>query len=325
MKTTLLLLIICMTLFNVHISFGAKFRVNNNAGVNAPYSSLTAAYNAASAGDTIYIESSPTSYGDLALYKPLVLIGSGYYLSQNPETQANKNASTIGNLIIGNSSCSGLKISGLTINVINIYWTISSFNITRCKINTIGYGSNVAFYNTIWEQNIITYMDLAYNPNFYNSYIRNNYIGSTNYGSFCSSNNTLLVTQNVFNAISLNNVMVTNNIITGNSSFPNCFTSNNICSGTQLAAINGNQQNVDMNTVFVCWSNCTGFSDDGRYMLKTGSPAIGAGANGEDCGMYGGSFPYQLSGLPAIPAIYYFNYNFNNASVNIDLKVKSHN
>ena len=47
------------------------------------------AYAAASAGDTIYIESSPVPYGPLDMYKRLVVIGTGYFLSENDSTQAN--------------------------------------------------------------------------------------------------------------------------------------------------------------------------------------------------------------------------------------------
>jgi hypothetical protein len=48
----------------------------------------------------------------------------------------------------------------------------------------------------------------------------------------------------------------------------------------------------------------TGNSTDGQWQLKTGSPAIGAGLSGEDCGIFGGNTPYHLSGLPATPSIY---------------------
>ena len=43
-------------------------------------------------------------------------------------------------------------------------------------------------------------------------------------------------------------------------------------------------------------------STDGRYKLKAGSPAIGYGVGGVDCGIYGGPEPYVLSGMPTVPA-----------------------
>lgn len=103
--------------------------------------------------------------------------------------------------------------------------------------------------------------------------------------------------------ITLNNTVFQNNILRGgdysgdlNSVF------NNICNETQFDTTGSNQQNVDMNTVFVG----TG-SADGQWRIKEGGPADGAGLNDVDIGMFGGSTPYVLSGIPAIPAIYYLN------------------
>jgi hypothetical protein len=130
----------------------------------------------------------------------------------------------------------------------------------------------------------------------------------------------------ITSGMTLNNVQCFNNILTGGScTLTTTMTANNLCSGTQLPAGNNNQLNVSMSDVFVCWSSCTGYSSDGRYQLKAGSPAIGAGSNGEDCGMFGGNDPYVLSGLPAIPAIYYFQYFNNNSTINVTMSVKSHN
>jgi hypothetical protein len=42
------------------------------------------------------------------------------------------------------------------------------------------------------------------------------------------------------------------------------------------------------------------------WRLKPGSPAIGAGLNGVDMGMFGGARPYVLSGVPSLPRITHF-------------------
>ena len=39
-------------------------------------------------------------------------------------------------------------------------------------------------------------------------------------------------------------------------------------------------------------------STDENWQLKSGSPAIGYGSNGDDCGVFGGPMYYVLSGLP---------------------------
>ncbi|MFT3679563.1 MAG: hypothetical protein QM791_04785 [Ferruginibacter sp.] len=45
-------------------------------------------------------------------------------------------------------------------------------------------------------------------------------------------------------------------------------------------------------------------SADARYQLKTGSPALTAGAGGTAIGMFAGNYPYKLSTIPTIPTIY---------------------
>ncbi|MCF8369327.1 MAG: hypothetical protein K9G76_09820 [Bacteroidales bacterium] len=63
-----------------------------------------------------------------------------------------------------------------------------------------------------------------------------------------------------------------------------------------------NQQHVDMRTVFEDHAKLI----DNGYFLAPGSSAIGAGVNGGDCGVFSfdTGYPYVLSGIPAIPAIY---------------------
>ena len=66
-------------------------------------------------------------------------------------------------------------------------------------------------------------------------------------------------------------------------------------------------------------------STDGQYQLKAGSPAIGAGNGGVNCGAYGGPNPYVLSGLPPVPATWFFNIGDPSGPYNVQVKVKSHN
>ena len=56
-------------------------RVNNIPGINAPYNTIQAAVAAASAGDIILVEGSPTSYdvGAFNLTKKLTIRGPGFF------------------------------------------------------------------------------------------------------------------------------------------------------------------------------------------------------------------------------------------------------
>jgi hypothetical protein len=104
--------------------------------------------------------------------------------------------------------------------------------------------------------------------------------------------------------------------------------SNNIANNTQFGNADGNKQNIDMATVF----ESTG-SYDAYFKLKAGSPAIGAGYGSTvqtpvDCGMFGGSTSYVLSGIPAIPSIYFFAnqpVGSNSDPIDVQVKVRSNN
>ena len=302
-------------------------RVNNTPAITVPYATFQAAYNAATNGDTIYLEGSGYSYGTINISKNLVIIGPGYFLGQNPENQANISTAVIDYLYL-NGACSGSKFMGLEIASIDLNGGLAQ-NIVFLRNRIINsmysdYGiSSISVYysNIIFQQNFV---QGSLSGRFENAVFRNNvFLGGLTINSF---NNSVAFLNNVVgNANITMATQCANNIFFGSCNFTNCLLTNNICSASQAPAGNGNQLNVDMNNVFVCYTTCTGFSTDGRYQLKAGSPAIGAGSNGEDCGIFGGTDPYVLSGIPAIPAIYYFNYNFNNTVINVDMKVKSHN
>lgn len=317
MKSTVSFLLTAITLGSALMAHATVLRVNNTPAITAPYATLQAAYNVAIDGDTIYLESSTYSYEILESYKRLVIIGTGYFLNNNPETQANTFSSTVTGIYFYTGS-SGSKIMGLTLG--NLYFqspNLQDFVIIRNHINSV-YAS-FAVSNILIAQNYIPY---GLNGQFENSIFRNNFLDFVNLNSL---NNTLAVYNNVMGGTTLTLAQCYNNIFFGSGSFTNCTTFNNVCSATQVPAGNGNQLNVNMDNVFLCFSVCPGASPDAIFQLKAGSPAIAAGNNGENCGMYGGSDPYVLSGMPPIPAIYYFNYNYNNSTINVDMKVKSHN
>ncbi len=330
MKTIFSALLTAIMIGCTLVAHSTVLRVNNTPAITVPYASFQAAYDVAVNGDTIYLEGSGYSYGNLNLYKSLVIIGPGYFLNQNPETQANIASAGVNyiNLYAGSS---GTKIAGLDINNIahQAYGVVhQDIVIMRNKISGSmscpwgPYSTNTYYSNFVFEQNFV---DGSLSGRFENAVFRNNvFTGGVTINSY---NNSVAFFNNVVgNANITMAAQCSNNIFFGTScTFTNCTLYNNVCSATQVPAGNSNQQNVDMNNVFACYSSCTGYSNDARYQLKAGSPAIGAGSNGEDCGVFGGVDPYVLSRMPPIPAIYYFNYNYSNTAINVNMKVKSHN
>jgi len=69
---------------------------------------------------------------------------------------------------------------------------------------------------------------------------------------------------------------------------------------------NNNLFAVNMDNVFVggAYNAARLYSDDERFRLKGGSPGIGAGLDGVDVGIFGGSYPYRLSGMAPVPSTY---------------------
>jgi len=340
MKKTFTILILTAFLSLNYFNANAKVWRLNNSGANADFNNWTAAYNGASAGDTIYVESSPTSYGDFSLSKPLTLIGTGYFLQENLPTQFKNIWNATCHEVSFELGSEGSCFYGFTIGyAINI--DCGNIIISRNKINNIAFGGGTNFSNIKISQNYIGYISSGATNTISNVLINNNFIyidfGLPNWYLYeyemdpyavinlqanitGSIINNIIVGYGVFlqyfypnngNSISnqwhycpatkVSGFFIVNNIIKqgsiANSSLNIC--SNNICNSTQLTVTDGNQANVDMSTVFVGSG-----STDGQWKLKEGSPAIGAGLGGVDCGMFGGSEPYVLSGMPSIPAVY---------------------
>ncbi len=64
---------------------------------------------------------------------------------------------------------------------------------------------------------------------------------------------------------------------------------------------------------------------DNGYILTDNSPAIGAAINGGDCGVFG-YYPYILSGMPEIPAVFEATViPIGTSSLPVNIKAISHN
>lgn len=304
----------------------AKWRVNNS-GVPANFTSVQVAVDSPGvlSGDTVYLESSVISYGTLTLTKTLVLIGPGYFLGENDSTQANKASAIVGTTNF-NGGSEGSVITGITFNSLvfaqtnNLLFKRNSIFSFYCQAN----GSNIAivqnYIGSLWivdgSQNII---------------ISNNIFSMLDAGNYCLymyGASSATITNNIFqdNQIVANSTY-RNNISTAPAGYSkdvfsssNSTIENNIGASTQYASFTGNLSNVDMSTVFACWADCTGYSTDGRWILKSGSPALGYGYGSVDCGVYGGATPYVKSGLPTVPAIWLLDVN----GLNVTVKAKSH-
>lgn len=315
------------------------FRVNNTLTTNPvqkTYNSILEANNSSAVlpGDTLMIEGCPTEYDGTALNKRLVLIGPGYLLNENPQTQANLSTAVLRNLTFENgasgSIIAGLTFSGFSGSYIPYISNASNIVIMRCylpnPIVLIGNVSGIQIIQNYFARSAIYIGSGSYT--FTGVSLKNNYIDEAQ--SITSSDSY----QRIFSAVE-NNIFNGNVTLTANVFRSNIITSttavvavssgsieNNLVANSQLPATNGNQT-FNAANLFV---GVSGNSIDGQYKLKGNSPYLAAGYNNTQPGIFGGTSPYVLSGLPATPAIYGFTADgFVNkaAGLQVNIKVKA--
>lgn len=333
------------------------WRVNNRTQASAHFTNLQAAHDDAGVlnGDTLYLEGSPTGYGNLVCTKQLMIIGAGDFLNENDSTQAFKEPSVVGNITF-NSGSELSVIEGLHFENTQVNINTSDITVRRNRFHTTSNQSWTAFsgvviasacHNILIEDNWIfmhgtnTYAAnraiISDGTDLSNLVIRNNYLHARINSYYVSScwaihlPNTVLadnviIRQNVIDGnANVKETQFFNNIMISGTFTPNgSYYNNNIGNGAQFGTQNGNQSNVAMSTVFI--DHTSGIDRD--MQLAAGSPAIGAGLFGEDCGMYGGDHPYRISCMPPIPAIWEVNLNHygNNAvPIQVTIKAKAHN
>ena len=292
---------ICLALLLCNVSFAKIWRVNNNPGINADFTTAQAANDAVTVvdGDTIHLEPSITVYGSLNATKRLVWLSTGAFLSSHPGEQATLTPGTLSS-VVANTGSENSVFSVNSNGNFQIY--TSNIRLERCFAN------GPLYFQAGCNNTVI--INCYFKGDFYfstglNCVITNNIFEGQLYGSVSGS---AIITNNVFNAVTaasaqINNSTLQNNIFNkaATYTFVNCTVEYNMASANTLPVGSNNQNSVNMGTVFI---NDNGITD-GDFLLKTGSPAIAAGTpTGTDMGAYGGTSPFKLAVQPAIPAIY---------------------
>lgn len=308
----------------IHFSVFATVRtVNNISGIDADYTTVVAAMNASTAGDTIYIMPSPTSYGSFTVNKQLFILGAGH----NPEYTAYSAAC---NVITLSSQSTGTIIKG---------FNISSIATDNNVINNIVFGNNwiggsgapFSFNNSgthnnwIFEGNVI-YTSQSNFLNFAglgaNLVIRNNYIHTSSLtGVMTFVPSGAILDHNIITAygtttinypiVNSSNVVLRNNIFyftVSNSMYPADYCSSCTWEKNILYNVNGTIYNVPGTNYVNQDPGVLNFSTFWNYNadfhLTESSPGLGQATDGTDIGIYGGIYPFSMfgfdSGLPRI-------------------------
>jgi hypothetical protein len=314
-------------LFLVNLSGFAKSWLVSNITPTADFTSLTLAHAQAQAGDTIFVEGSGTPYAGFTLTKKLILIGPGYFLTENPNAHYNKKPALIKSDVVFENGSAGSEIVGFDLKSYgsNIFIRNSEITILRNRLSNIYFDhqNEPETYNDCYiSQNYIE--GTICNKNLYqgNMLIMNNLIVSNNFIheiGFGQSSNLIISVLFEDNVIDFNcfccNSIFRNNVINAsgdhiygvfeknkyNNVYNNILTCSSPSNLTNYQLGSNNQWLINQSTIFV---GSTNNSTDGQWQLLANSPAKSAGSDGSDCGMFGGATPYQLSGLPPIPVVY---------------------
>lgn len=375
-QITLLAVLFLMILISTNATvWRVSNHVINGVTVDADFNTLQDAIDGASAGDTLYLMGSKTSYGNGIFSKQLTVIGPGYWLAENANTQVVKDTARVGFLTF-NEGSQGSQVQGLYLNYYTAAQNTSASYVRLIRINTdsITILKNYLFVHRAGNYSVGTYDGVYINGDRSNIIVQQNWIEviiSDNYGGYDGSVRSIyfsgiptncIIQNNFLRAIKsyaygtanniqmdvidiANDLKIYNNVIWGD--FATYYTEQlnnillsgtyiggadlmmyNLCDGTQYPVdppeLN-NLQNIDMSNVF---TDYTKYIDNG-YILAPGSPAIGAGVNGGDCGVFSfdtGGYPYVLSGMPAIPAIYEVTVEpWVGSTLPVTIKATSHN
>lgn len=305
--------------------------------IGVDYATPALAVAACAVGDSLYIYGSGWT---IDVTKRLNIIGSGYFYAANQPSNTNFNANLqnynayTGAIIQLSDGSNSTIITGIVgyvyvntshtspinnIRISNCYWngvptmlkagiTYDGWEISKCYVanGQINYNpttaklTNFKILNNIFQSAALSLSAVAgqtgivENCTFYSSYYANTFSGAN-----------ILVQNSIFvsaNVTGYNNTVFNNCLFDGVPS-PGIVGSNNILS-------------VPQNNIFSGLPTQGTLSDDGRWALKAGSPALAAGVAGIDCGAFGGVNPYKLSGIPAIPAFYKLTAPSTSASSN---------
>jgi hypothetical protein len=299
-------------------TFARIWRVNNNIGINADFTTLSAAITAAAAtGDIIYVEPSATSYDEnttITVNKQVKIIGNGAFLV-GKGLQVNTNDSKFSNTnITFDVGSEGSTISGITAEGFTVNPTVNTITIQRCRMTSVLIlfeHSNISILEN-WISGYIVSVGMGSVTNFF---IKNNvvtgYIDIKTADVATIENNTIISSSYALNLNNNTTVALINNIFQSGGGAPTIVPgssptySNNISSDNAIPSTNNNQINVDMTTVLATLP----FTSDSDAQLKAGSPALNTGlyGNGDDIGAFSngtGRPTFVLGLIPPYPTIY---------------------
>lgn len=262
-------------------------------------------------GDTIYIVGSSSSYGNVTISSPRVLLGNGYY----GQATGYHPSSTLGTITLSVGS-SGTVLTNLQTG--SIVFNDNNLTINSCLVSgpiTI----SSALSGLSFEKCIFT-------------------------STFSNSASSIAVTNSIFNSSGSGSTVfvsgagsITFDYCTfydGNHSIATGTATNCVLNSTRVSqspamisdGVSGNAVDSEANLLFQ-----STFSQDQVFQFQGGSPALTASNEGAEAGAYG--FPsgfsenaYVISGLPNIPKVTSLDQeSSSNTSSNLSIRIQATN
>lgn len=314
-------------LFVIVSSFGKTITVNNNTNAIGMYSSAQEAIDASEIGDTIFLHSSATDYGNLTVWKRLTLIGEGYKNSTDGIAKYTK----VGNVTLDSINY-GVDLSGTTligfratslatdastdsihnITLINCYneditrvqgegWSVVNCWLNQGILSSGGSWVDLSIDNSVllgWNTYVSAYVDgvsIGYKwvsiRGFKGGVVNNCVLGNSMiYCDFMQFNNSIFGTTDKY-------AWGSTNILTIH------------CSFTAAQTIDAASQNAASNCLF---EQDPFFVNTSDYQLSpegatvgSSNPLLNAGNDGTDIGITGGYYPLeQCDGRVDLPQVH---------------------
>ncbi len=298
----------------------AQGKVAVQSGSSVTYfdqTALQSALNAAQDGDAVYLPGG-TFTGPFTLDRSIQLIGAGFF----PDSSSATATSIITGTFFLTSNVSGSYISGVTFAgslqaPANTFPVISDIMFHRCNFqgsfgspspSSFAFGANSSAL--VLSESIVTNVSLNDAKNcVISSCIVSGQVTSCRQATIEFCHFTLgspgIIT-GCANCTIQGNVFVSSNAgLAGTSSSTatihhNCFVdaTPTFSDGSGYA----NQIGVSLASIYVNYPG-GGYLSTTDLHLASGSPAIGAGPGGMDCGIYGGPSPWKVGSVPSNPHI----------------------
>lgn len=314
--------LLVMLLFHGGLFAQTTWVVSNSPGFAATFYNLQEAINdnRVVPGDILLVQGSTANYGDIVITKRLTIMGPGYFLDKNPETQVSVLSAQV-NTIIFKQGSEGSILQGMS--VVGSLPRVENPGYGWClgrNVNDFGsYGVELNASKITLVSNQISGHLILHNSSF--NQVRNCFLAG------CSVNDSSInnsISNNIFtNTVQINNASFSNNLVLGvwygHHFFIKCkLQSNQIlaafsdtyCAGYRIAITDCTTSNNLYSWAVAEGSEDYGSFDFSKEWLGQGSPdgtyksKPGSLSAQKNIGPFVGPFPYKLSGIALHPNIF---------------------